>query len=211
MKKRIFSLFLALVMALCLVPSANTYAAKRTKKAALKAYYAYLKSGKPQTYRDKKYNKFTLMDLDNDKIPELVAQYKDREGTFVDYYVILAYDGSTVQTLDVSEGVAGAGGFRGNLSYMPKKGLIYNLTWSSGTGSQYNTLYSLKNGKFTTKVKMVNERDMKTYKLNYTWNGKKTTEKKQNAKFNKLYNTKKAKTFDKLKYISRKKMLSKLK
>ncbi len=209
MKKRILSLFLALVMALCLVPSANTYAAKRTKKAALKAYYAYLKSGKPKTHDGKKYNKFTLIDFDNDKIPELVALYQDIEVSFLNDFTILSYDGSSVQTLDIEAGFSGV--FRGELTYMPKKGLIYHHTWFSGSGCEYNTLYSLKNGKFTTKV--VVEKDRKTYysKFHYTWNGKKITKKKQEAKFKKLYNIKKAKSFDELTYISRKKMLSKLK
>ncbi len=214
MKKRFISMLLVLAVLVAAFPSSNVEAASRTKKKAYKAYYKWMKSDemKISDYREEKFNKFKLVDLDNDKIPELIALYEDRVGTDVNTYAICTFDGKKVNSIKVCSGVAGAGGFRGSVSYIPKKGKIAAYSMSSGTGSSYDTYYKIKKGKIVITHTLTMERTFypqqtETYKVNKKVVSKSKFEKTEK----KIYASKKSVNFDKLKFISKKKMLKKLK
>ena len=214
MKTRIIAMILAIVVIISVFPASNVEAASRTKKKAYKAYYKWIKSdeAKADDYANHRFNKFKLLDLDNDKIPELIALYEDRNNTDINNYAICTYDGKKVNSLKVSEGVAGAGGFRGVVTYIPKKGKIAACTSWAPSGSSYDTYYKIKKGKIikTNELSMTREfypKATETYKIN----SKTVSKSKYNKTEKKIYASKKAAYFEKLKYISKKKMLKKLK
>lgn len=198
-KKRFIKVLL-LVMFIMLVPSVSVQAA--SKKKAYKAYYNWLAKEAP-----KEYKKYTLVKLDGDKVPELIGHYSVE---YLDYYIVCSYDGKNVVTQEFQEGVATAGGFRGSLLYIPKKGKILSSSFLAGTGDANDDIYALKKGKF--KRVAAGESG---YEFNgdqhYTWNNKKVSKKNYNKKLKKVFNKSKGKSFTSLKYISKSKMKKKLK
>ena len=83
---------------------------------------------------------------------------------------------------------------------------------SSGTGSSYDTYYKIKQGKIVITHTLTMERTFypqqtETYKVNKKVVSKSKFEKTEK----KIYASKKSVNFDKLKFISKKKMLKKLK
>ena len=214
MKKRVIAFVLALVVVIGFMPQLSAEAAgTRTKKAAYKAYYDWIKSSesKISDYNTHRYNKYKLIDLDNDKIPELIGLYQDRNQTFIDNYVICAFDGEKVNSVKVTSGVAGVGGFRGGASYVPKKGKVFETVWHSIGSYEYHTVYKIKNGQIKKQYDINFNLDYKTNKKVYKCNDKKISKSKYDSLVKKKCTSSKAKGFGNLKYISKKKMLKKLK
>ncbi len=223
MKRRIITFLLALVVIIGFMPQGNVEAAgKISKKAAYKAYYNWMKSSNAKTevydgtFHKVYYKKYTLVDINNDKVPELIALYENRYQTWLNYYKICSFDGYKVNEFSASSGVAGAGGYRGYTKITPKKSKLYSFSTSSGTGSTYESYYKFTKKGFKEKYSLNFER---TYvsggeKLTYKINNKVVSKKKFNSvhkKLEKSYNSGKSTDLDDLKYISRKKMLKKLK
>lgn len=199
MKKMILQLMI-LVMLILAVPTTDVQAAGSNKKA-YKAYANWLNKKAPSQYK-----KFTLVKLDGDKVPELVGQYKDRG---MEYYIICSYDGKKVRTKELAAGVAMIGGFRGAVSYIPKKGKILETYIYGGTGAGNDTVYQLKKGKFKKAASgssQYNSRGKQTFK----WGKKKVNGDTYNNNLNKAFNHSKEKSFADLKYISKSNMKKKL-
>ena len=214
MKKRVIALLLALVVVIGFMPQGSAEAAgTRTKKAAYKAYYDWIKSSesKVSDYNTHRYNKYKLIDLDNDKIPELVGLYQDRNQTYIDNYIICSFDGVKVNTVKLTAGVAGVGGFRGGASYVPKKGKVFQTTFHSVGSYEYHHVYKIKKGEIKETYDVNYNMDFRSNKRIYKCNGKKISKSKFNSLVKKKCSSSKSKDFGKLKYISKKKMLKKLK
>ena len=208
MKKIVTSILLALILLVGSISMGNVEAASRSKKKAYKAYYDWMKSSAA-----KEYKKFRLEDLDKDGIPELIALNQERKMTYIDCYMICAFDGTKVNTISLMAGVAGAGGYRGSSSYIPKKGKIYEYSFHSIGSYEYKTAYTLKKGVFNKKHSLSMERiyTKGKYKATYKYNNKKINKKKFKSLSKKYFSSNKEKSFEDLKYISKKKMLKKLK
>lgn len=196
--KKIVAMLLVFTVLCSGIPSTQVQAASKAK--TYKAYYNWLNKKSPSLYK-----KYKLVNLDGDKVPELVGCFKDKDFG-VTYYVVCSYNGKKVTTEEFAGGAASSGGFRGGVSYIPGKGKILSTEWSSGTGEGDDTLYQLKKGKFKATI-------LGTFKMgmSYKWKKKKVSEKVYYKKLKKVFNSSKAKSFDELKYISKSKMKKKLK
>lgn len=183
------------------IPATDVQAAGSSKKA-YKAYVNWLNKKAPSEYK-----KFTLVKLDGDKVPELVGQCKDG---YMEYYIVCSYNGKKVNAREFAAGVAPVGGFRGTVSYIPKKGKILETYLSGGTGAQEDNVYQLKKGKLKKAAagsSAYNSQGKQTFK----WGKKKVSQANYNKNLNKAFNRSKGKSFSKLKYISKAKMKKKLK
>lgn len=161
-KQRILVATLTLCMLFTLfTPAANVNAAsKRTK--ALTAYQKKL------TRLDSRYNKFALIYLDKDSIPELLITPK--ETVHIATSDVYVYTGGKLKKLKY------AGSDFGRLVYSRKKSVVCNSGWINGYGAVATFYLFKKNGK-KTKLKKFEEIANPTalFKIN----GKKVT--KQNT------------------------------
>lgn len=92
---------------------------------------------------------FRLIDLDGDGIYELFATRIDgeREDPGIQPYMIVGHkDGETVKNDELSDGVAGAGGYRGSLYYLEGKGILHESMFFAPLGEPADRVYSLKDG-----------------------------------------------------------------
>lgn len=168
-KQRILVAILTLCMLFTLfAPAANVNAAsKRTK--ALTAYQKKL------TRLDSRYNKFALIYLDKDSIPELLITPK--ETVHIATSDVYVYTGGKLKKLKY------AGSDFGRLVYSRKKSVVCNSGWINGCGAVATFYRFKKNGK-KTKLKKFEEITNPTalFKIN----GKKVSKQKYNAEMKKI-------------------------
>ncbi len=199
MKKTITKLLLLLMLVLA-IPTTDVQAAG-SKKKAYKAYVNWLNKKAPSQYK-----MFALVKLDGDKVPELVGQYINGG---MEYYVICSYDGKKVRTKEFAAGVSGVGGFRGAVSYIPKKGKVLERYIYAGTGAGTDNVYQLKKGKFKMAASGSSKYNSQG-KQSFKWGKKKVSNKTYNNKLNKAFNCSKGESFAGLKYMSKSKMKKRL-
>lgn len=92
---------------------------------------------------------FRLIDLDDDRIYELFATCIDgeREDPGIQPYMIVGHkDGETVISDELSDGVAGAGGYRGTLYYLEGRGILHESMYFAPLEEPADRVYSLKDG-----------------------------------------------------------------
>lgn len=168
-KQQFFAGTLILLMLFTLfAPASNVNAAsKRTK--ALKAYQKKL------TRLDSRYNKFALIYLDKDSIPELLIT--------PDFSVhavageVYTYTGGQLKQLKY------AGSDYGRLIYSKKKSVVSNSAWINGYGA-VSTFYRFNKKGKRTKLKTFEEAYLP--KTLYKINGKKVSKKKFNSEYKKI-------------------------
>lgn len=168
-KQQFFAGTLILLMLFTLfAPAANVNAAsKRTK--ALTAYQKKL------TSLDSRYNKFALIYLDKDSIPELLIT--------PDFSVhavageVYTYTGGKLKQLKY------AGSDYGRLIYSKKKSVVSNSAWINGYGA-ISTFYRFNKKGKGTKLKTFEEASLP--KTLYKINGKKVSKKKFNSEYKKM-------------------------
>ena len=168
-KQQFFAGTLILLLLFTLfAPAANVNAAsKRTK--ALTAYQKKL------TSLDSRYNKFALIYLDKDSIPELLIT--------PDFSVhavageVYTYTGSKLKQLKY------AGSDYGRLIYSKKKSVVSNSAWINGYGA-VSTFYRFNKKGKGTKLKTFEEASLP--KTLYKINGKKVSKKKFNSEYKKM-------------------------
>ncbi len=206
MKKRMLAILITLVIILSVVPSVNTEAAARTKKKAYKAYYSWIKKSADA----KKYTDYKLLDMNNDKIPELIGTYQDADNQYLHYYIVCSYDGSEVKMLGLVDGVNSFG--KTTVSYIPKAGKVCSTSTTSSTTSSFDYIHKIKkDGKLEILAKTSKTKSYDQTGYIYRWDDVEVTEAEYNKKYAKAYNASKAKSFGSLKYTSKKKMLKQLK
>lgn len=168
-KQRILVATLTLCMLFTLfAPAANVNAAsKRTK--ALTAYQKKL------TSLDSRYNKFALIYLNKDSIPELLITPK--ETVHIATSDVYVYTGGKLKKLKY------VGSDFGRLVYSRKKSVVCNSGWINGYGAVATFYRFKKNGK-KTKLKKFEEIANPTalFKIN----GKKVSKQKYNAEMKKI-------------------------
>ena len=168
-KQQFFAGTLILLLLFTLfAPAANVNAAsKRTK--ALTAYQKKL------TRLDSRYNKFALIYLDKDSIPELLIT--------PDFSVhavageVYTYTGGKLKQLKY------AGSDYGRLIYSKKKSVVSNSAWINGYGA-VSTFYRFNKKGKGTKLKTFEEASLP--KTLYKINGKKVSKKKFNSEYKKM-------------------------
>lgn len=168
-KQRILVATLTLCMLFTLfAPAANVNAAsKRTK--ALTAYQKKL------TSLDSRYNKFALIYLNKDSIPELlITPKKTVHIATSDVYV---YTGGKLKKLKY------AGSDFGRLVYSRKKSVVCNSGWINGSGAVATFYRFKKNGK---KTKLKNFEEITNPTALFKINGKKVSKQKYNAEMKKI-------------------------
>ena len=140
-----------------------------------------------------KWDRFKLIDLDGDGVFELFATCIDgrREDPGIQPYVIIGHnDAGLVLNDELYDVVAGAGGYRGILSYLEGKGKLHESMVFAPFGEPADRVYSLKDGKieetgfgeFTAdrSVDMTGD-DWDLFKNgDWTWNGRTVTEEEYN-------------------------------
>ena len=187
----------------------NVYATK--KKDAYDAYYKLIKTLREPGEWTGGYDRYKLLFVDDDKIPELLAvdtpaDYMDNNGIYC-YKLYTYYGGKAVELGEFQSGVASAGGYRGGTMYLEKSGKVMENYISSGSGDGSDIVYKLKKGKL---VKAVSG-DFHLATDKQEWNGKSVSASAYNKKLNKAFDTNKGKGFEALKTISYVDMRKKLK
>lgn len=209
--KRTVALLLVASLAVAAPISTKVNAATSDQKDAYKAYYSLIKDLHKSTEWSGGYNKYKLIYVDNDDVPELLAvdtpaDVYDNNGTY-QYVVYTYYNGKAKKLSEFSSGVASAGGYRGDTYYIKKSGKIYETSISAGSGEGTDIVYKMNKGKLKKKAKGDYSLATETQK----WNDKSVSAEEYNEKLNKAFNTKKAVSFEKIKTISYSKMREKLK
>lgn len=168
-KQRILVAILTLCMLFTLfAPAANVNAAsKRTK--ALTAYQKKL------TRLDSRYNKFALIYLDKDSIPELLITPK--ETVHIATSDVYVYTGGKLKKLKY------AGSDFGRLVYSRKKSVVCNSGWINGYGAVATFYRFKKNGK---KTKLKKFKEIANPTALFKINGKKVSKQKYNAEMKKI-------------------------
>ena len=168
-KQQFFAGTLILLLLFTLfAPAANVNAAsKRTK--ALTAYQKKL------TSLDSRYNKFALIYLNKDSIPELLIT--PDFGAHVTIGEVYMYTGGKLKQLKY------AGSDFGRLIYSKKKSVVSNSAWINGYGA-VSTFYRFNKKGKGTKLKTFEEASLP--KTLYKINGKKVSKKKFNSEYKKM-------------------------
>lgn len=171
--KKSKTLILAITLALYMlftsfIPSADVYAASAQTKA-LTAYQQILKK------LDSKSNKFALIYLNNDSVPELLIT--PSHGGHVGMGEVYTYTNGKTRNLKY------AGSDYGHLIYSPKKSITCNSAWINGYGA-VETFYKFSKNGSRTKLKTFTE--IMNPKISYEINGKKVTKSKFTSEFAKM-------------------------
>ncbi len=139
----------------------------------------------------KEWDGFALIDLDGDGVKELFATCIDgeREDPGIQPYMIIGYkaDGTAVKNEELQDGVAGAGGYRGNLYYLEGKGILHESMVFAPFGIPADSIYTIKDGlvettdmgEFVLDIENIPEEDDDWDPLetgSWTWNGETVTE-----------------------------------
>ena len=206
-------LVLLLTAALILPVFSSTPAAASEDDSSYKAaYYKLIKElRKGNEVSEKGFDRFKLIYLDNDDIPELLAvdvpaDSFENNNIYI-YSLYTFYNGEAVKLGDFQSGVASAGGYRGNTFYIKKSGKILETSTAAASGDGDDIIYSMQDGELSEiasgKFNIADE--------NAEWNGKSMTYDQYDKKLNKVFKTKKAKSFEEIKTVSYKSMKKKLK
>jgi hypothetical protein len=175
------------------------------------AYYNLIKELHKGDTWSEEFDRFQLIYVDNDNIPELLAvdtpsdEY-DNNGTYR-YEIYTYYDGQAVLLGCYASGVASAGGYRGDTMYIKKSGKIYETYFSSGSGDGEDIIYSMKDGELTE----IARGSFNVVEEEATWMGKTMSRAKYSKKFNKVFKVSKGKSLESIKTVSYKSMKKKLK
>lgn len=206
------SLVLFLAAALLLQTFTATDAYASDKDTAFKAYYSLVKELHKSDEFSDGYDRFALIYVDDDEIPELLAvdtpadEY-DNNGIYY-YELYTFYDGKAVMLGSYSSGVASAGGYRGDTRYIRKSGKLYETFFASSSGDGNDIVYKMKDGEMVETARgefnIANDETA-------VWNGKTMSGTDYSKKLNKAFKLKKAKSFEEIKTVSYKSMRKKLK
>lgn len=155
MKKRFYYIAGIILTLVILFAGSNTQviAANIQKNTIYDQYIDIIKNYK--NYEDDvKLDKFALIDLDGDEIPELICtgSYDDEYSMFgMQPYLIVGNNENGAVVYDImTDGVASAGGYRGTLYYLPGLGKLHEYAVSSAFYDPTDTIYTMKDGKIET-------------------------------------------------------------
>ena len=128
---------------------------------------------------DPKWDKFAFIDLTVEGFPSILITSSEMDPAFdLQDYMLLTYSnaGALLNEEGLRDGVASAGGYRGNLYYIPYTGIIYEDACYAPYGNPCNKIYLLDNGQLFeyadgyTEVLEGYEGPEDTEHLQYFWN-----------------------------------------
>ncbi len=206
------SLVMFLAAALLIQTFTGVPAYASAKDPAYKAYYSLIKELHQSDEYSNGYDRFALIYVDNDDIPELLAvdtpsdEY-DNNGLYI-YELYTYYDGKAVMLGAYQSGVASAGGYRGDTKYIKKSGKLLETYHYAANGEGEDIVYKMQDGQMIeTNRGAFNIADEDTA----VWNGKTMSVTDYSKKLGKAFKEKKAKSFEAVKTTTYKKMRKKLK
>ena len=214
-KKSISIIILIIVLGTILALPAN---AATKKQKAFKAYAKWIKSDPDYGADYIKNTRYAFAYIDGDKIPELIVKHQlpiisgDRRA-----YSVLAYKKGKVNVLNLHDGVASAGGFRGEIYYIPKMSMLLARSWASGTGYYSEDIYQLKKSEWNkayygTYIRNYSSSTYGQYEIkDCNWQGKSVSPKKYARKLKKVFDEQEGILFTDIKYMTKSKILKKLK
>lgn len=213
MKLKVKTVLVLLLTASLVLPlfSVTPASASENDSSYKSAYYKLIKKlHKGNDVSEEGFDRFKLIYLDNDDIPELLAvdtpsDEFDNNNIYL-YELYTFYNGEAVKLGDYSSGVASAGGYRGNTYYIKKSGKIYETSHASASGDGKDIVYSIQDG---TMNEIANG-DFNIASDDAKWNGKAMKTDRYQKKLKKVFNLKKAKSFEEIKTISYSSMKKKL-
>ncbi len=99
---------------------------------------------------DDKWDKFMFVYFDNDDIPDIVVSSSTPGLNDLDEYQIITRSKAGAEVNDdLRDGVASAGGYRGQLYYVPGKGILYERTTNAPLNNPADYVYLLDDGHLT--------------------------------------------------------------
>ncbi|MBR4343566.1 MAG: hypothetical protein IKP88_12840 [Lachnospiraceae bacterium] len=208
--KTVLVLLLTTALVLQVFTSVPSFAAE-TDTDYKAAYYKLIKELHNSDEFEGGTDRYKLIYLDNDSIPELLvvdvpSDTYHNNGTYR-YDLYTFYDGKAILLGCYASGVASAGGYRGDTSYIKKSGKLLETYVAAASGDGENIVYSLQNGEMVEIARGAFNIASETTK----WNGKEMSSEKYTKKLNKVFKTKKAISFEGIKTISYRSMRKKLK
>ncbi len=99
---------------------------------------------------DDKWDKFMFVYFDQDSFPDIVVSSSTPNFNDLTEYMIITHSNAGAEVNeDLMDGVAGAGGYRGTLFYVPQKGILYERSNSAPYNNPGDSVYLLDNGHLT--------------------------------------------------------------
>ena len=174
-----------------------------------------------KTYPDVDYgwDSFQLVELDGDDYPELVATHADSQ-TRVDggmqCYLIVDFCDNALVINEIADGVASAGGYRGEKYFIPEKGIIYDRAMWAPYGTPSDSVYEMEDGTVKEKDYGYFAPDVDSeYPDNlengiWYWNEKVVTEEEYNDNLNAATDNLSGKAFCEIYYLDKDSIISEL-
>ncbi len=197
-------ILLSLSVVLGIIPGKEAIAAT-SRRDAFDAYSDWLEDDMSEFYVGG-YDKYKLININNDNIPELLAvnipknEY-DNNGTWE--FALYTVKNKKVKNLaGFSSGVASAGGFRGNVFYIPRENRIYESYISSGTGEGTDIIYQMKGGA----LQRLGQGSFSLATGGNAWNGQVVSADSYRMSIAGLFDLNRAKSFEEIKFMTKKKI-----
>ena len=99
---------------------------------------------------DEKWDQFMFVYFDQDNFPDVVVSSTTPDINDLKEYMIITHSNAGAEVNeDLRDGVAGAGGYRGTLYYVPQSGILYECTADAPYNNPCDYVYLLDNGHLT--------------------------------------------------------------
>ena len=99
---------------------------------------------------DEKWDQFMFVYFDNDDIPDVIVSSTTPDANDLREYQIITRSRAGAEVNDdLRDGVASAGGYRGDLYYVPSAGILYERTFNAPLNNPGDYVYLLDDGHLT--------------------------------------------------------------
>ena len=166
---------------------------------------------------DDKWDQFMLVYFDGDDLPEVFVSSSELDMNDLKEYLLIARSRAGAEVNDdLRDGVAGAGGYRGDLYYVPQKGILYENTYSAPCNNPSDYIYLLDDGRLTlyasgrTEVMDDYEGPDDIDHMTWFWNDKEITPEEYEKKLNEETMNLSGDALSSLSYVDRESILNKL-
>ncbi len=166
---------------------------------------------------DAKWDQFMLVYFDGDDLPEVFVSSTELDMNDLKEYLLIAHSRAGAEVNDdLRDGVAGAGGYRGDLYYVPHKGILYENTYSAPFNNPGDYIYLLDDGRLTlyaserTEVMDDYEGPDDVEHMTWFWNDEEITPEEYEKKLNEETMNLSGDALSSLSYVDRESTLNKL-
>lgn len=166
---------------------------------------------------DPKWDRYQFVYFDQDDFPDVVISSSVPDmNDLTEYMIITRSNAGAELNEDLRDGVAGAGGYRGTLYYVPNEGILYELTSNAPYNNPCDSVYLLDNGHLTlyasgrTEILDGYEGPDDTEHMIWYWNDVEVTPEEYEENLNAETKNLKGDALSSLFYVDRESMLSRL-